>query len=237
MSETTSSKKLAAFLLPIPGLIPIFYLQGIATYEGGLAPYGISPGLYPIGIESALTFAFFSYTKALPAISLAMLLSFLLVPISALFSSSWMKKVTNATVPSSLSLLSNRVDQFLDRFKGALLPGFILFSLVYLIVALFFCVYIPYSSAKSDATTKFREQAELLSSAESNNSLLERGLVRVHLKNGGKVDGFVITSSSSLISIQSRSGVTTLQLAEVHKIDSRMSRETESAGKELGADS
>lgn len=219
-------KKILLALLPIPGLIPVFYIQGLAYYEGSLLASGISPGLYPLGFEQILIRAYSFYVSDFRNIFVCGLLLALLLPLLSLALEKLSSRPRATSVFALVAKPFEVMGSFFEKHVYAALPGFVILIYAYIALLGALLVVWPYKHAQDRAEIRIQKNLEaLLDNSDAPCSVPVGGVAMTFADEAkDRVCGFIIASSPNLVSILLVNGVHTFSLGAIGSIESSVSK-------------
>lgn len=222
--EDLTRRKLAGWLMymiPAP-IVAILYLQGVAFYEGSLAPYNLSQSFYPLSFEQALLESFLFYAQTPQYIIFAgIVLAISVIPMSLLGNVAERRLQSNNRIIKRLGLIGDWINKHISKRKGALfVPGMII-SLGYGIILLMLLFAGPYSLAKNASEEKLKQQINIINNVSGTATADIKNEVTVIIENGNNPilkSGIMIKASERMITLLTREGLITFPIDKIESV-------------------
>lgn len=209
------------YLIPIPSLVPVLYIQGIAYYQGTLSPYQLSDSLYPLSFEQALLHAFYFYLNTpMYIFYFAIGLTIFFFPLC--FVGEALENRLNSAIPiiQKLAIFVLKISGFIKKYKDLfIIPG-VLLVIAYFIYALTIIAVIPYLFAKHE-TLKKAKQAFATMGAKLGDELVFEKKATIKLFYNGTIHeykGIIIKRSEKMISFLDKNEISTYPMNNVLSI-------------------
>lgn len=215
-------KRLLLALLPVTGILPIFYVQGMASHEGYLSAAGIPPGLYPLDLEQILVNAYMVYVIDIESLFLLGVAFSFVLPAVGWVAHQMFGASENARW---LAILAKPVDKtlaFFSRHAALMAPGIVLISAVYLLALSTLLIVWPYNQSQERSRERLHKGMEnLRASHESPCETQVNGFVTFVTENPlESFCGFVVVSSPTMLSVLVGREVRTFRLNKIRAIHS-----------------
>lgn len=220
-NETLLNKFWLKYFLPIPTIVPVLYVQGVAYYQGTLSPYNIPYNSYPLSFEDALLQAFFFYLKTpeyFLYITLALLVLF--VPLCYLGQAAERKLTSSNSVSKWLAKYGVNITKHFVKFKEIYTIPLITLLLAYVIYALSIIVVIPYLYAKHESSKNAVEAYNSINSPKIEAVLYKDNAI-ISIVENGKINDFegkIIMQSNKAITFIVNDSIMTFPINHVFSV-------------------
>jgi hypothetical protein len=229
-------KKLAGWLMymiPAP-LGAILYLQGVAFYEGSLAPYGLSQSFYPLSFEQALLESFLFYAGTpIYFFSIGFILALLMLPASILGDVAQRRLKSNNRIVRWVGLIGEWLNNHISKHKEALFFPGIIIGLGYVIIILMLLFVGPYGLARKASEEKVKKQMAMIQMINDESGTAAADIdngVTITLKNGDRPifkTGIMIEGSERMITLLTKDGLITIPVDKIESMLYKLTRKTD----------